>query len=111
MGDYDLMLKLLLHYQGPIRVPFIWHEPTRPACAVLKSYLGSSIDIYATIIGRADIQPYNSLQEHDLMGTASPKAILVGEDSQRIMPGFDCPQRIRTLVTDRCRMSLMQGED
>ena len=27
MGDHGLMLKLLLHYQGIIRVPFIWHDP------------------------------------------------------------------------------------
>ena len=27
MGDHGLMLKLLLHYQGIIKVPFIWHDP------------------------------------------------------------------------------------
>ena len=111
MGDHGLMLKLLLHYQGLIRVPFIWHDPTRPASAALKSDLGSSIDISATILARAGIQPYNGLQGRDLMGTASPEAILVEEDSQRTMTGFDRPQRIRTLVTDQYRMSLRQGEE
>jgi len=111
MGDHGLMLKLLLHYQGLIRVPFIWHDPTRPASAVLKGDLGSSIDISATILARAGIQPYNGLQGRDLMGTAPPAAILVEEDSQRTMTGFDRPQRIRTLVTDQYRMSLRQGED
>ncbi len=111
MGDHGLMLKLLLHYQGLIRVPFIWHDPTRPASDVLNSDLGSSIDISATILARAGIQPYNGLQGRDLMGTAPPAAILVEEDSQRSMTGFERPQRIRTLVTDQYRMSLRQGED
>jgi len=37
--------------------------------------------------------------------------LIVEEDSQRPMIGFEKPQRIRTLVTDRYRMSLRQGED
>lgn len=27
MGDHGLMLKASLHFQGLIRVPFIWSEP------------------------------------------------------------------------------------
>ncbi len=111
MGDHGLMLKLLLHYQGLIRVPFIWHDPTQPASAALSSDLGSSIDISATILARAGIQPYNGLQGRDLLGSTAPESILVEEDSQRTMTGFDRPQRIRTLVTDQYRMSLRQGED
>jgi len=40
-----------------------------------------------------------------------PKAILVEEDSQRTMTGFDRPQRVRTVVIETHRMSLRQGED
>ncbi|WP_422037075.1 sulfatase/phosphatase domain-containing protein [Roseibium sp.] len=36
---------------------------------------------------------------------------MVEEDSQRTMTGFDRPQRVRTVVTDRYRMSLRAGED
>lgn len=111
MGDHGLMLKLLLHYQGIIRVPFIWHDPTRPVDAQVDSGLASSIDISATILARAGIQPYNGLQGRDLFSTAPPEAIIVEEDSQRSMTGFERPQRVRTLITDRYRMSLRQGED
>lgn len=111
MGDHGLMLKLLLHYQGVIRVPFIWHDPTRPNTDRVEPGLGSSIDISATILARAGVQPFNGIQGRDLLTTDPPEAIIVEEDSQRAMTGFDRPQRIRTIVTDRYRMSLRQGEN
>lgn len=111
MGDHGLMLKLLLHYQGVIRVPFIWNDPTRPRADAVESGLGSSIDISATILARAGVQPFNGLQGRDLLSTKAPEAIIVEEDSQRAMTGFDRPQRIRTIVTDQYRMSLREGED
>ncbi|MCR9137718.1 MAG: sulfatase-like hydrolase/transferase [Alphaproteobacteria bacterium] len=111
MGDHGLMLKLLLHYQGVIRVPFIWNDPTRQRAGAVEAGLGSSIDISATILARAGIQPFNGLQGRDLLSTKAPEAIIVEEDSQRAMTGFDRPQRIRTIVTDQYRMSLREGED
>jgi arylsulfatase A-like enzyme len=111
MGDHGLMLKLLLHYQGIIRVPFIWHDPAAPVRDVVDSGLSSSIDIATTILARAGIQPYNGIQGRDLMLASPPKAVIVEEDSMRVMTGFERPQRIRTVVTDRYRMSLRHGED
>lgn len=111
MGDHGLMLKLLLHYQGVIRVPYIWYDPADPKQSELEAGLASSIDISATILARAGIQPFNGIQGRDLMSTESPGAVIVEEDSQRAIIGFDRPQRIRTIVTDTYRMSLRQAED
>ncbi len=111
MGDHGLMLKLLLHYQSIIRVPFLWQDPTMSNGRSVDSGLASSIDISATILKRAGIQPFNGLQGRDLMSTPPPEAILVEEDSQRTMTGFDRPQRVRTIVTEHYRMSLREGED
>ncbi|MEM9106163.1 MAG: sulfatase-like hydrolase/transferase [Pseudomonadota bacterium] len=111
MGDHGLMLKLLLHYQSIIRVPFLWHDPAPDAARGVKNALASSIDISASILSRAGIAPFNGLQGRDLMSSSPPEAIIVEEDSQRTMTGFDRPQRVRTLVTDRYRMSLREGED
>lgn len=108
MGDHGLMLKLLLHYQGLIRVPFFWSEPSSKATT--DSGLASSIDISSTVLARAGIQPYNGIQGRDLFSTAAPEAIMVEEDSQRTMTGFDQPQRVRTAVTEQYRMSLREGE-
>ncbi|WP_299414934.1 sulfatase-like hydrolase/transferase [uncultured Sulfitobacter sp.] len=111
MGDHGLMLKLLLHYQGIIRVPFIWHDPCAPAQGKVDSGLASSIDISATILARAGIQAFNGIQGRDLFASDPPEAIIVEEDSQRAMTGFERPQRIRTVVTQTHRMSLRQAED
>ena len=111
MGDHGLMLKLLLHYQGILRVPFIWHDPTAPVDEKVDAGLASSIDISATILARAGIQPFNGMQGRDLFSTSPPPAIIVEEDSQRVMTGFERPQRVRTVVTDTHRMSLREGED
>lgn len=111
MGDHGLMLKLLLHYQGTIRVPFVWHDPRQPAEAERNDDLGSSIDISASILAQAGIQPFNGIQGRDLFNSEPPEAIIVEEDSQRLMIGFDKPQRVRTLVTKHARMSLRQDED
>ncbi len=111
MGDHGLMLKLLLHYQGIVRVPFIWHDPALPAGGQTDTGLASSIDIGPTILARAGIQPYNGIQGRDLFSTKPPEAVIVEEDSQRVMTGFDRPQRVRTLITERYRMSLREGED
>ena len=111
MGDHGLMLKLLLHYQGIIRVPFIWHDPSGQSGGQRDPGLGSSIDIAPTILARAGIQAYNGMQGRNLFSTSPPEAVIVEEDSQRLMTGFDRPQRVRTVVTDRYRMSLREGED
>lgn len=111
MGDHGIMLKLLLHYQGLIRVPFIWHDPIVTDKNVVDSSLSSSIDISTTILARAGIQPYNGIQGRDLFNSPAPPAIIVEEDSQRSMTGFERPQRIRTVVTDDFRMSLREGEN
>lgn len=110
MGDHGIMLKLLLHFQGLIRVPFLWSDPADNKAARVNSDLASSIDIATTILERAGIQPYNGIQGRDLMSSPAPEAILVEEDSQRSMIGFERLQRVRTVVTDRYRMSLRQGE-
>lgn len=111
MGDHGLMLKLLLHYQGIIRVPFIWHDPSAPTGGQVDTGLASSIDIAPTILARAGIQAYNGIQGRDLHSSQSPEAVIIEEDSQRLMTGFNRPQRVRTVVTDQYRMSLREGED
>jgi len=111
MGDHGLMLKLLLHYEGITKVPFIWNDPQAPGTGQIEGGLASSIDIAPTILARAGIQPYNGIQGRDLFSTEPPEAVIIEEDSQRVMIGFDKPQRVRTVVTDRHRMSLREGED
>jgi len=111
MGDHGLMLKLLLHYQGLIKVPFIWNEKGSTADTAVVKDLSSSIDISASVLARAGINPFNGIQGRDLFSSVSPEAVIIEEDSQRTMTGFDKMQRVRTVVTNRYRMSLRHGEN
>lgn len=112
MGDHGLMLKLLMHYQGLIRVPFIWHDPTQNQPPMTDARLCSSIDIAPSILRRSGIQPFNGIQGMDILSTTQPErdGLLIEEDSQRVMVGFDKPQRVRTYLTQRWRLSLRHGE-
>ena len=106
MADHGIMLKAGLHYQGLIRVPFIWREPE--GRAQVSAALGSSIDIPATILRRAGLQPFHGMQGRDLLDPDSdPDSILIESDN----PGFagDVAPRTRTLVTPRWRLSLYKG--
>lgn len=111
MGDHGLMLKLLMHFQGLIRVPFIWVDPNNQASRAVNPNLTSSIDIAPTILKRAGIQPYIGIQGRDLFGTDPVRqGLIIEEDSQRRMRAFDRPQRVRTYVEPGWRLSLRHGE-
>lgn len=113
MGDHGIVLKGPLHYQGLIRVPFIWREPagsaTQPA---VRDDLASSMDLHCTILSRAGIAPPNGTQGRALVsptGLELPSgrdAVLVEENQQRAYLGFEQPVRVRTVVTRTHRLSL-----
>lgn len=116
MGDHGLVLKGPVHYQGLIRVPFIWREPTKTGVAAVRDDLVSSIDLPVTILNRAGIAPVNGMQGRALFssdGVAAPSerdAVLIEENQQRAYLGFERPVQIRTVVSESHRMSVyMEG--
>ncbi len=114
LGDHSLLLKGPLHLNGLLRVPLILSglagaEPARGA----SPHLCSSMDISATILDLCDIHPYNGLQGRSLLddareggGASAPAGVLIEDDSQAPHLGFEIAPRIRTLITDRYRLSL-----
>ncbi|MGE0652408.1 MAG: sulfatase [Alphaproteobacteria bacterium] len=112
MADHGLMTKYLLHYHSLIRVPFIIADPQGPSEAV-RNDLGSTIDIAPTILARAGLAPFNGMQGRDLFDadTPAPVSLLIEEDSPVPMYGEATAQRVRTLVTERWRLSHHQGPD
>jgi len=111
MGDHGLMLKLLMHYQGLIRVPFIWKDPRTAHGTGTDFDLRSSIDIAPTVLRQAGIQPYVGTQGCDLFGNEPPRSgLIVEEDSQRSMIGFNGPQRVRSYLEQDWRISVRHGE-
>jgi arylsulfatase A-like enzyme len=113
-GDHQLLLKGPVHYDGLIRVPFIWCDPAGPR-GVRSQALSQTTDIAATILDRAAVEPWNGVQGLSLLQTmkeekrAARNRVLVEEEGQRYYMGFPDRVRMRTLVTDRYRMSLYDG--
>lgn len=112
MGDHGIVLKGPLHYQGLIRVPFIWRDPSGRGRGEVRSDLTSSMDLGASILGRVGIAPPNGVQGKALFapdGQPAPSgrdAVLVEENQQRAYLGFKQPVRVRTVVSEGHRMSV-----
>ncbi|MFM2130713.1 MAG: hypothetical protein RL477_2259 [Pseudomonadota bacterium] len=107
MGDHQLLLKGALHYQGLVRVPFIWCDPATPGDGAIRDDLSGTLDIAATVLARAGLAAHNGIQGRDVMAGADPGRALVIEEHQRYgYMGFNHGFRVRTLMTRRWRMSL-----
>jgi len=113
MGDHQLMLKGPMHYQALVRVPFIWREPDGGARG-RRSALASTLDIARTVLERAGLEPYQGLQGLSLLPSVNGSrdgrdAVLIEEEGQRVYLSFNSRVRVRTLVTERHRLSLYDG--
>lgn len=111
MGDHGIMLKYMLHYQGLIRVPCIIADPRSREKQAVRSDLAGTIDIAPTVLARAGLQPFNGVQGRDLGAAAQTlrDAIVIEEDSAITQFGNGETDRVRTLVTDRWRLTYHQS--
>ncbi|MGB3071752.1 MAG: sulfatase-like hydrolase/transferase [Ottowia sp.] len=116
LGEFNLVLKGALASQVITRVPFIWSDPQKPGLApVMSSALASTIDIAPTILARCGIVPYHGMQGRSLLpcldGQASVQDdLLVEYQDNRARQGFAQAACVRTLVTERHRLSVYKGE-
>ncbi|WP_438994801.1 sulfatase family protein [Pseudemcibacter sp.] len=116
MANHGIMLKGPLHYQGLIRIPFIWCDPVQNTLS-RTSELCSAIDIAPTILERSQTKPYYGIQGKSMLDMMNNKidhhrkAVLIEDDREVIYLGFKEPQRVRTMVTDRYRLSMTQPAD
>lgn len=115
LGDHRLMLKGPIHYQGLIRVPFLISDPVASRRGVVTEALAGTLDLAATILDRAGITPYNGIQGRSLMPELrtlkdnGPGHVLIEDEQQRPILGFDGGLRLHTLVTDRWRLTLYRA--
>lgn len=115
MGDHGIMLKGPAHYQGLVRVPFLWADPAaKPVGA--SSQLAGTLDIARTVLARAGIAPYHGIQGHSLLpatrGEKLPARSGMLIEQEPTVYAFERPAafRVRTLVTERWRLSLSNDE-
>jgi arylsulfatase A-like enzyme len=113
MGDHGILLKGPMHYQGLVRVPLIWSEPQAKEPGTTDA-LVSTLDIPTSVLIRAGLQPFYGTQGRDLTPLVSRttrrlrECVLVEDDRELVYLGFDRPQRVRTIVTRRHRLSLFR---
>ena len=116
MGDYNMLLKGPMPARSVTRVPFIWADPAMPR-GKRSEALASTIDIAATIIDRAGLEPYNGIQGRSLLPVLGDiraehrDALLIEFNEPVPSPGFRAPARVRSLVTQGWRYTLYGGED
>jgi arylsulfatase A-like enzyme len=115
LGDHQLMLKGPVHYRGLVRVPFIWRDPAARRRGTRSPALTQTTDIGPTILARAGIEPWNGVQGRSLLPliegerTRVRERLLIEEEGQRYYMGFPDRVRMRSLITDRYRLSLYDG--
>jgi len=69
LGDHRLLLKGAEQYQSIVRVPFIWTDPQRPRHAARTDALASTMDIGATVLERAKVEPASGMQAKSFLPT------------------------------------------
>ena len=117
LGDHQLILKGPIHYDGLIRVPFIWADTPDRVNQGATAAVSGTLDLAQTFLDRADLEPYYGIQGRSLLpeiGGAEdqgPGCALIEQEDQRDYFGLDAPIRLRTFVTNRYRMTIYHGHD
>ena len=115
MGDHGLMLKHGLHYEGAIRVPFIWSDPSVDGPKRTNLH-GSSLDLGAMILASANLAPYNGFQGLPLADilnetVKNPRnGIVIEEDELGAHLGQETGLRTRSYIEDNWRLTLWHGQ-
>ena len=116
LGDHRLMLKGAEQYQSIVRVPFIWSDPAgvrRSGAQPRRS--ASTMDISATILERARIEPFSGMQGRSLLPAIERRhagarlACSSSTTTRHPSPGTDVPPRVHTLIDGRYRLSVFHG--
>jgi len=116
MGDHGIMQKALLHYQGLIKVPFIWMDPADKKPGQVETEIGCSQDIPNSVLARAGLAPSAGMLGEDLTkimsgGEASKRdGVVVEQGTSLPLPGRDLPMRVKTFVDKNWRVSYYAGE-
>jgi arylsulfatase A-like enzyme len=116
MGDHQLLLKGALHYQGLVRVPFIWSDPAAKNNGRANSGLCGTLDLARTILDRAGLEGHNGMQGLSLLpaiegGETGHDSIVIEEHQRRGYMGFQNNFRARSLITEDNRLTLYEGVD
>ncbi len=112
-GDQGVMLKMAMHYEGPIRVPYVL---SGPGCASARSdAFASTLDIGPTLLDLAGADPMPGVHGRSQVAVLTDAEasvrdeVYIEEDEMFDAIGAGVPLRMRTLVTDSGRISVYEG--
>jgi arylsulfatase A-like enzyme len=107
MGDHGLLLKLIMHFQGCLRVPLIIKTPGRSGSRT--SSLAASIDLPHTLLELCGVAEYQGMQGTSLVPVLDDPsatvrdAVLVEDDFPAAEVGGPFPIKTRSAVTSTHR--------
>ena len=115
LGDYNMLLKGALPFRSITRVPFIWSDPDARH-QTRSDALCSTVDLAATILERAGLEPFNGNQGQSFLpatkaqdGPRHEALIEYNDGGKRL--GFEEPARVRSLVTAEWRLTIYRDQD
>ncbi|MDP6706881.1 MAG: sulfatase-like hydrolase/transferase [Alphaproteobacteria bacterium] len=113
LGDFNMLLKGAMPFQGITRVPFIWSDPESRA-AKRTDALASTVDLPVSILERAGLVPYAGMQGMSFLACLDGASrlrdeLLIEYNDSGPRLGFKTPSRVRALVGDRHRLTIYKG--
>ena len=118
MADHGIILKALAHFQGVLKVPFIWKVPGLTKPGTITNSLASSIDIPTTILNLLDIKAKDHppvMQGYDLSPILRDPSIQVrdhciieeDQDFEDAKDSLKLPSmKVRTMITGDYRITV-----
>ena len=117
LGDHRLLFKGAEQYRTLTRVPFIWSDTGARTGPEQTDAIAQSIDIPATILERAGLEPGDGMQGLSLLpvitGARSGHrdSALIQYDHQRSAAFLGHPPRVHSLVDRHWRISVTLGAE
>ena len=121
MGDHGLLFKGPAHFQGLVKVPFIWKVPGMTKAGAITDSLVSSIDIPSTILNllkvKEKLQP-PGMQGCDISPILKDPSVKVrdhciieeDEDAHKATKQDQYRNiRVRTMITEDYRITFYEG--
>ena len=114
LGDFNMLLKGALPFRSITRVPFIWSDPDQRTRACSQA-LCSTVDLAATILERAGLEPFNGNQGLSFLsatqGSKGPRSeALIEYNDGGTRLGFEQPARVRSLLTPEWRYTVYRDQ-
>jgi arylsulfatase A-like enzyme len=114
MGDFNMLLKGAWATRSINRVPMIWSDP-EIRLAHTTSALASTIDISATILARASLDPYFGIQGQSFLSCLKGsdqhrESLMIEYNDGLTRMGFTRPARVRTVITKDWQFSVYKDQ-